>query len=72
MKTSNPLHGVVVNCLMAPVHERSNNESLVIAEIGALNEVEIVPEKSIDVFWYVVTPSGEEGYCLKDYIALRR
>ena len=72
MKTSNPLHGVVVNCLWAPVHDKSNNESPIICELGCLSEVEIIEKKSIDVFYYVVTPSGDEGYCLKDYIVIRK
>ena len=72
MKTSDPLYGVVVNCLWAPVHEKPNNESDVICEIGCLSEVEVVKEKSIDVFYYICTPSGDEGYCLKELIVLRK
>lgn len=72
MKTSNALHGVIVNCVLAPIHDRSNNESVVIGEVTALTEVEIIKEKSIDVFYYIVAPSGIEGYCLKDYIVLRK
>ena len=72
MKTSNPLFGVVVNCLWAEVHEKPNNQSDVIYELSALSEVEVIPDKSFDVFYYVVTPSGDEGYIMKDYIALRK
>ena len=72
MKTSDPLHGVVVNCLWAPVHEKSNNESDIICELGCLSEVEVDESKSIDAFFYICTPSGDEGYCLKEFIVLRR
>ena len=71
MKTSNPLFGVVVNCLWAPIREKPNNESSIICEIGCLSEVEVIRNKEIDVFYYIMTPSGDEGYILKEYIALR-
>ena len=72
MKTSNPLHGVVVNCLWAPVHEKSNNESDILCELGCLSEIEVDLSKSIDVFYFVTAPDGTEGYCLKEYIVLRK
>ena len=71
MKTSCIKTGVVVNCLYAPIHEKPRNDSFVICELGCLSEVEIVEDKSIDEFYYVKLLSGDEGYCLKEFIVLR-
>lgn len=72
MKTTNTRHGVIVNCVTAPVHSKSNNQSPVVCHLNALTDVEIVKDRSIDVFYYIRTLSGYEGYCLKEYIALRK
>lgn len=72
MQTTCTKTGVVVNCLWAPIHEKSNNQSDLVCQISCLSEVTVLLNKTIDEFYFVQTPSGDEGYCLKEYIALRR
>ncbi len=71
MKTSSFKSGVVVNCLWAPVREKPNNESEIVCEIGCLSEVRVFPDQDVDIFHYIQTAAGDEGYCLKEFIALR-
>lgn len=72
MQTNCTKTGVIVNCLWAPIRVKSNNDSHIICEIGCLSEVQVHEDKSIDQFYFVRTESGDEGYCLKDYIVLRK
>lgn len=72
MRTSTTKSGVVVNCLWAPVHKYPRNDSEIICELNALSEIVVDPKSSIGDFYYVHVPSGDEGYCLKEYVAVRR
>ena len=72
MRTSATKSGVIVNCLWAPIHEKPRNDSDEICEITALSEVLVFPEQSKGDFYLVRIPSGDEGYCLKEYVAVRR
>lgn len=72
MKTNTTKSGVIVNCLLAPVHEKARNDSAVLYEVTALSEIIVYPNLSVGDFYYVQVPSGDEGYCLKEYIAVRR
>lgn len=72
MRTSTTKSGVIVNCLWAPVHKYPRNDSESICELNALSEIVVYPEKTVGDFYYVHIPSGDEGYCFKEYIAVRR
>ena len=72
MRTSTTKSGVIVNCLWAPVHEKPRNDSVLICEVNALSEIIVHPNLSIGDFYYIHVPSGDEGFCLKEYVAVRR
>ena len=72
MKTNSMKSGVIVNCLWAPVREKPNNDSHVICELAALSEISVDERKTFDAFYYIHTPSGDEGYCLKEFVVLKR
>ena len=72
MKNGATKSGVIVNCLWAPLHEKARNDSDEICELTALSEVKVFPDQTIGDFYFVRIPSGDEGYCFKDYVAVRR
>lgn len=72
MRTSATKSGVIVNCLWAPLHEKPRNDSETICELTALSEVLVIPDQSAGDFYRIHIPSGDEGYCLKEYVAVRR
>lgn len=69
---TNTKSGVIVDCLWAPVHEKPRDDSEIICELNALSEVLVFPEQTIGDFYFIHIPSGDEGYCFKDYVAIRR
>ena len=72
MKNNTTKSGVIVNCLWAPIHKYPRNDSELTYEINALSEIVVYPESSVGDFYYVRVPSGDEGYCFKEYVAVRR
>lgn len=72
MKKNTTKSGVIVNCLWTSLHEKPRNDSEVVCDLLALSEVLVFPEQSVGDFYLVHLPSGDEGYCLKDHVAVRR
>lgn len=72
MRTGATKSGVIVNCLCAPLHEKPRNDSETICEVTALSEVLVFPEMAKGDFYLIRIPSGDEGYCLNEYVAVRR
>ena len=60
--------GTVVNCSRLRVREHPSINAIVAAEIDEGSEVVINEDKSTEEFYSVVTATGLEGYCMKDYI----
>ena len=63
--------GTVVNCPRLRVREHPSINAVVAAEIDEGSEVVINEYKSTEEFYSVVTATGLEGYCMKDYIQLK-
>lgn len=72
MRTGATKSGVIVNCLWAPLLEKPRNDSARICEVTALSEVLVFPEMAKGDFYLIRIPSGDEGYCLNEYVAVRR
>lgn len=60
--------GTVVNCPRLRVREHPSINAVVAAEIDEGSEVVINEDKSTEEFYSVITATGLEGYCMKDYI----
>lgn len=63
--------GTVVNCPRLRVREHPSINAVVAAEIDEGSEVVINEDKSTEEFYSVITVTGLEGYCMKDYIQLK-
>ena len=63
--------GTVVNCPRLRVREHPSINAVVAAEIDEGSEVVINEDKSTEEFYSVITATGLEGYCMKDYIQLK-
>ena len=63
--------GTVVNCPRLRVREHPSINAVVAAEIDEGSEVVINEDKSTEEFYSVVTTTGLEGYCMKDYIQVK-
>lgn len=63
--------GTVVNCAKLRIREHPNINAIVAAEIEKGSEVKIDESKSTAEFYAVITGSGLEGYCMKDYIQIK-
>ena len=72
MRTNSYKWGVIVDCLWAPVRVKPNNDSKIIFELPALTDVQVNLKKSIDQFFYILTSSGDEGYCSKEFVVLKK
>lgn len=65
-----PQFGVVTNCLLLNVRKEPSLKAEVLFTMSALTEPELDLEKSTKD-WYKVRFAGNEGFCLKKYIALK-
>lgn len=63
--------GVVTGCDMLNVRSKPDKESDVVSMLQRDVEIEIVDTNASDDFYKVVTEIGIEGYCMKDFIAIR-
>ena len=63
--------GTVVNCPRLRVREHPSINAVVAAEIDEGSEVVINEDKSTEEFYSVITDTGLEGYCMKDYIQVK-
>ena len=63
--------GTVVNCPRLRVREHPSINAVVAAEIDEGSEVVINEDKSTEEFYSVITATGLEGYCMKDYIQVK-
>ena len=66
------LIGVVVNCLSLNIREKASVASNVIAEAKALDKLKIDMENSNNDWYAVCTVSGIEGFCMKNFIAVKK
>lgn len=66
-----PIKGVVVNCQKLRVRKAASSEAGVLCEIAVDAEVVIDEKKSTNEFYKVCTEAGVEGYCMKQFIAVK-
>lgn len=62
--------GVVVNCDLLNVRERPSRNAAILCMLLCDSEVEIVDD--VGAFYKVITEVGLEGFCMKDYINVRK
>ena len=60
--------GIVSNCSKLNVREKPTKASEVKCVLNEGTEVIIDIEKSTNTWYYVITPSGIEGYCMNQFI----
>ncbi len=72
VKNDKPFVGVVTNCVKLNVRETPDPNGTILTVIPALSAVTVDLEGSTDTFCKVRTETGIEGYCMKQYIHLRR
>jgi uncharacterized protein YgiM (DUF1202 family) len=65
------LSAIVVGCAKLNVREEPSPRATVVAIIDASNEVVINEDESFGNYYKVLTASGIEGYCIKDYLELK-
>ena len=67
-----PFIGVVTDCLRLNVRKEPDADAPVVAIVDALTQVTVDVEASTELFCKVHTLDGIEGFCMKQYIQLRR
>lgn len=70
-EAANKTHAIVVNCAKLNVREEPSPRAVVVGIIDASNEVVISEDESFGNYYKVLTASGIEGYCIKDYLELK-
>lgn len=60
--------GIVANCKLLNVREKADKDSKVLCVIKEGDEVQIKMSESLDNWYKVVTVTGIEGHCMKQYI----
>lgn len=73
-ESSKPITGVVTDCLKLNVRSTPTDvpgKGNVVTTIECLTEVVIDMEGSTDRFYKICTASGIEGFCMRQYIAVR-
>lgn len=67
-----PKMGTVANCSRLNVRKKPHRGSEVVTIIEEDETVVITMSKSTRNWYYVKTESGEEGYCMADFIVLKK
>lgn len=70
-ETAKSVIGVVHNCYKLNLRAYPAITRSVITTLNSGDEVKIVEEESTDDFYKVVTSSGVEGFCMKEYIEIK-
>lgn len=65
-------HGIVTNCSRLNVRKRPHRSSEVLTILDEDDIVEITMYESTRNWYYVTTESGVVGYCMKDFIVLKK
>lgn len=72
VESDKPFIGVVTDCVKLNVRETPDPNGRILTVITALSTVTVDLEASTDTFCKVRTEGNVEGYCMKQYIHLRR
>ena len=65
------LIGVVANCGILNVREKPAITTDVVGTIKRDTEVKIIESESTDEFYKIITSTGMEGFCMKEYITIK-
>lgn len=65
------IHGVVIDCSKLRVRSEANSNADILCEIKLDTKVIIDEKNSTDEFYKVCTEAGVEGYCMKQFIAVK-
>lgn len=71
-KKPKTVKGAVVNCAKLNVREQMNTAATVLCVIEASDEVKVFAEENHDGWVHVITNDGLEGFCMKQYIAIKQ
>ncbi len=66
-----PLTGIVTNCLRLNIREKPSKTAKAICVVDAFCELLIDPNESVDGWFKVYTEAGCEGYCMKEFVAVK-
>lgn len=66
-----PVIGIVIGCAKLNVRELSTKDSEALGTIDEGSEVEIDKLKSTSDFYKICTATGLEGFCMKNFIAIK-
>lgn len=72
VKDDKPFIGVVTDCVKLNIRETPASDGAILTVIPALSTVTVDLNASTDTFCKVRTDDGVEGYCMKQYVHLRR
>lgn len=64
--------GIVSGCIRLCIHEKPDTDSDILAAIPAGSEVVVDEVASTDTFYQICNAAGIQGFCMKNYIQLRR
>lgn len=67
-----PVYGIVANCSRLNVRKKPHRSSEVLTVIEEDDIITIEMYESTRNWYYVKTESGVEGYCMKDFIVLKK
>lgn len=63
--------GVVTECVRLNIRKAPSPDGEVVSIIDCLTDVTVDLESSTDEFYKISTTAGVEGFCMKNYIALK-
>lgn len=69
-KASVMLFGLVTNCIMLNVRTAPSKDANVLCVIESGTHIRVYNDNSDSDFYKVLLNSGEEGYCMKQYITV--
>lgn len=62
--------GIVTDCLRLNIREKPNKISKAICVVDAFSELLIGQKESTDEWFKVYTEAGDEGFCMKEFVAI--
>ena len=64
--------GIVSNCELLNIRKESSKDAEVLCTIGVntMVKVDLTVDKEAEEFYKIVTPNGEEGYCMNKFITI--
>lgn len=70
--TTAMFEGTVTDCFSLNLRAEPKADARVLAELKALDKVTVYLDKSTDEFYSVRSSSGVKGYCMRQFIAVKK